>query len=507
MDDSMEIEDIGNISIPLNWNAETAKDKVFWIRSFGSNDPIYIPIRPKKVQANVKLAKTLRKIDEFAKRASETALNLSTNTTPRTPQSKAGFNAQEQSNPRAVPRNRSASVFIPVPRAITHEIARTDQSPAIRLIHGQEQPSRAPTNNGIITCIQKSVLLNTSNPSDKAQNMIVPRQAGLINARRKSVATEMTRIAMNKNFHQISSLGAARRSSISLEQRPNVQNTPDHIQAYYQRNTSTAVPNTGAVSLRSINSDHSYIGSNQPVRLTTNQPQSNQTQYHQIRPKVTYSLQNITPSQSPPQQPQLMTSIARDAFLPSPFPVNASTVTLAAPQAVNTPVSTQTQQPKKTQLKVLTVADLNAKVPTGNISTLPQPIPQLDHSNTSDVQVTHSSGFQVSKPRMKLTPMRPQPPETNNVIPDTEAISVSLSKIQDDQIELTLNIRGRRIDYDTLNDRQKTDVKQCLLRNNIWKEMLSHIKQGNPTQGTLNLFKKILPPKERQEFFETFYKR
>lgn len=508
MDDFIEIEDIGDISIPINWNAETAKDKVFWIRSFGSNDPIYIPIRPKKVQTNGKLAKTMQIIDDFAKRASETALNLSSNTTSRIPQSKASVNAQDQSSPRAVPRNRSASVFIPVPGAISHEIVRTDQSPAFCLSHGQEQPSHVPSspsaiipnNNGIITCIQKSVLLNTSNPSDIAQNMIVQKQAGLIHARRKSVATEMTRIAMNKNFHETNSLAPARRFSISLEQRQNVPNTPDQTHAYYQRNTPTAVQNTSAVSLRSINSDHSYTG---PI-----QPQMNQTQYRRIRPELTYSVQDITPPQSSPQQPPSMTNIARDAFLPSPFPVNTSTVTLITPE-VNNPLSTftQIQQPKKTQLKVLTVADLNAKVPTGNISTLLQPIPQLDHSNTSNVQETHSSGFQVSKPRMKLTPLRLQPPETNNPIPDTEAISVSLSKIQDEQIELTLNIRGQRIKYESLNDQQKRDVKQCLLRNNIWKEMLGHIKEGKPTAETLNLFKKILPPKERQEFFATFYKR
>lgn len=503
----METEDIGDIAIPLNWNAETAKDKVFWIRSFGSNDPIYIPIRPKKVQTNSKLAKTIQIIDEFVKRASETSLNLSKNTTPKTPQPKAGVDVQDQTSPRAVPRNRSASVFISAPGAFNHEIDRTNQLPAIRLSHGQEQPPRVlpssvtviPTNNGIITSIRKSVLLSTSNPSDMAQNIIVPKQAGLINARRKSVATEMTRIAMNKNFNQVN-LAPTRRSSVGLEQRPNAPNTSGQMQTYYQQNTPTAVPNTGAVSLRSINSDHSYIGQNQP--------QTNQAQYRQIRPKVTYSLQNITPSQSLPYQPQLITSIARDAFLPSVFPVYTSTVTMAAP-AVTTPVSTitQTQQPKRTQLKVLTVADLNAKVPTGNLSPLSQPIPQLDNSNPSDVQVTHSSGLQVSKPRMKLTPLRIQPPETNNVIPDTEAISVSLSKIHDEQIELTLNIRGQRIDYESLNDQQKNDVKQCLLRDNIWKKMLGHIKQGKPTQETLNLFKKLLQPKERQEFFETFYKR
>lgn len=109
-------------------------------------------------------------------------------------------------------------------------------------------------------------------------------------------------------------------------------------------------------------------------------------------------------------------------------------------------------------------------------------------------------------PRTKTTPMRPNP---NLQISDQSnlTISVSLSRLGTDYAELTLTIPDHgKIQYDTLTNKRKLEVQSSLLKDNVWLQMLEHLKRIQPTRDTLELFKKILPPPQKEKFFSDLKK-
>lgn len=80
-------------------------------------------------------------------------------------------------------------------------------------------------------------------------------------------------------------------------------------------------------------------------------------------------------------------------------------------------------------------------------------------------------------------------------------ISVSLSRLNSDSAELSLNTEEfGRISYDFLTDKRKQEVQSSLLKDNVWLKMLTHLKTIRPTSDTLTLFQKILPKAQHDQF-------
>lgn len=103
--------------------------------------------------------------------------------------------------------------------------------------------------------------------------------------------------------------------------------------------------------------------------------------------------------------------------------------------------------------------------------------------------------------RCKITPMRPRPHDIDD---DTdEPISVSLTRLPTGAVELSLKSNSNQVQYEQLSELRKGEVQNCLIRDNIWKQMLHHLckPEAVVTQQTLDLFAKILPPFEQTIFF------
>lgn len=126
--------------------------------------------------------------------------------------------------------------------------------------------------------------------------------------------------------------------------------------------------------------------------------------------------------------------------------------------------------------------------------------PRIDSpSSTENHTNNNNQSIAVKRPRCKTTPMRPNPQisdETNITI------SVSLSRLGNDHAELTLTVPNMgKISYDTLTIKRKQEVQCSLLKDNVWLQMLEHLKRIRPTTETLELFRKILPKSQNEKFF------
>lgn len=105
----------------------------------------------------------------------------------------------------------------------------------------------------------------------------------------------------------------------------------------------------------------------------------------------------------------------------------------------------------------------------------------------------------VKRIRTKTTPLRSQSVQINDDANIT--ISVSLTKLGEDRAELSLTTTEYgKLNYDTLTEKRRGEVRSSLLKDNVWLKMLQHLKKIRPTTDTLNLFQKILP-KSTHEYF------
>lgn len=138
----------------------------------------------------------------------------------------------------------------------------------------------------------------------------------------------------------------------------------------------------------------------------------------------------------------------------------------------------------------------------------PSPNPRMDSPNSTENHANHlnnNNNNQVSstkRPRTKTTPLRPMPPEAPQLDDDANiSISVSLSRAGTGRAELILTLDNQRLQYDALTKKRQQEVQQSLLKDNVWLQMLNHLKNIQPTNETLTLFEKILPRPEQDEFF------
>lgn len=120
-----------------------------------------------------------------------------------------------------------------------------------------------------------------------------------------------------------------------------------------------------------------------------------------------------------------------------------------------------------------------------------------NHANLNNNQVTSTK-----RPRTKSTPLRAQQQQLSQLSDDANiSISVSLSRVGQDRAELILTIDQQRLVYDTLTNKRKNEVACSLLKDDVWLQMLNHLKTIQPTNDTLTLFEKILPKPQRDHFF------
>lgn len=132
------------------------------------------------------------------------------------------------------------------------------------------------------------------------------------------------------------------------------------------------------------------------------------------------------------------------------------------------------------------------------------PNPRMDSPNSTENQANLNNN-QVSstkRPRIKTTPLRTTTPAPPQLSDDANiSISVSLSRVNNDQAELILTLDNQKLDYDNLTLKRQQEVKSSLLKDNVWLKMLNHLKNIQPTDETLTFFEKILPETERKQFF------
>lgn len=133
--------------------------------------------------------------------------------------------------------------------------------------------------------------------------------------------------------------------------------------------------------------------------------------------------------------------------------------------------------------------------------------PRLDSPNSTENHAKNLNNNQISstkRPRTKTTPLRPLAPAPAPPQLDDEAnisISVSLSRAGTGRAELILTLDEQRIRYDDLTKKRQQEVQQSLLKDNVWLQMLNHLKSIQPTNETLTLFEKILPKPQQDQFF------
>lgn len=86
-------------------------------------------------------------------------------------------------------------------------------------------------------------------------------------------------------------------------------------------------------------------------------------------------------------------------------------------------------------------------------------------------------------------------------------IQSSLVRRTNGELVLVFYDKDNRIEFNDLSIMQRVEVTKSLLSENIWEKMLAYIKVGRTTQQTLKLFNDLLPVKERDLFFKEYDKK
>lgn len=217
------------------------------------------------------------------------------------------------------------------------------------------------------------------------------------------------------------------------------------------------------------------------------------------------------------QQPQYLTSIPKDVYNQACAKGNSSTTNHG--------------------LKVLSLDELNSRADqmSRNTNIIQRPGSANGVSIESNNNINFNSNTngnailnRLKSVRVKFSPIRPElqrvqqtptptPPSPPLTPPQlqqqqqqqqqsstaqqrNDIISVALSKLNDNQLELSLTQYERRIQYEELTEQQLCEVKRCLLDNDIWLQMIEHLKKGRPTSETLTLLHRLLPPAQQTHF-------
>lgn len=120
---------------------------------------------------------------------------------------------------------------------------------------------------------------------------------------------------------------------------------------------------------------------------------------------------------------------------------------------------------------------------------------RAEQMNAKTNEKNHNGNF-----RIKFVTPKPKRVDCSNQM---KPIHVSLVRRATGELHLTLTSNGTELDYTQLNTAQRIEVQKSLLAQDIWLEMLEHVKNGKPTKETLNAFRRLLPPKQSNIFIQS----
>lgn len=136
--------------------------------------------------------------------------------------------------------------------------------------------------------------------------------------------------------------------------------------------------------------------------------------------------------------------------------------------------------------------------------------PHLHHHNHHPFPIQQSNPHSISTSVpsqgiiVRPIPLTPRPtPSPDSSSANDSPIQVSLIREKSDFIELIFKKNARRIMYTDMTNEQRIEVQNSLMTCDVWLTMLDYIKKGQPSKATLALFKKLLPPVAMLHFFKT----
>ncbi|XP_055316825.1 nucleolar protein dao-5-like isoform X2 [Sitodiplosis mosellana] len=459
-DVSEEFTIAGNQTAALNWIDETLKEKPFSLRNFETDKPIYnniksVPIAD--VLTKQKLATIIKNINQrkgntigLANENGRKSHGL--NETTPAKQTEIGMN---QSKPVENGSNRASSNVPTVQPPLQSPIQNSSTT-----AHNSSIPIKTPTrlNPPQVPVVQPVIAISLAPPnaSQAVASPVANATGGPMLPQLLSlparVPMRLRAMSMHTSQNEYSAAGrlsSMRRQSVCDNNPPAKTNSPSALSKV------TAL-------------DHSYTNSTAAkAPETTNKMRLNAVQYLPL-PYMT-KVHHVPPAPAQPQpQPQ-----AKTPKLPT------------------------------TTLKVLTPDDLNSRAMNAAQPSQASPNPRMDSPNSTE---NHLNNNQVTstkqRPRTKTTPLRPLAPAPSQLSDDANiSISVSLSRVGKDYAELILTLEQQRLQYDNLTMKRKQEVQQSLLKDNVWLQMLNHLKDIQPTNETLALFEKILPKPQQNQFF------
>lgn len=231
----------------------------------------------------------------------------------------------------------------------------------------------------------------------------------------------------------------------------------------------------------------------------TNVLQSSAASASYQRPNV-FSAVNINGGVAPTTSAAALAATSSSASVSTVTP--AALAPSSQPSPLLSPRPPPTASAPKNSVKVLSVPELNSRVVQIN----------NNENRPAQNQISHVNGIKTKyvpiAPKLPIqSPPQepPPPPPTNADEENVNPIHVTLIKRQSNELELTLTQNKQRKSYEALSDSQRHEVQKSLLANSIWKQMLDYVKDGSPSQHTLELFRLLLPPVEQQYFFTTYY--
>lgn len=450
--------------VAMNWNPENSKEKVFCIRNFETPAVVYIHINQPQVDS------------------------------------------PQQSNTSIINEAKLATILGKIKEYKKHDN---------QLRHQQQQQQQQQDEAGSE--------LNKRTPTQTIDDGTM-KSAGVKRNHMRSRALSMHQSAYeyesSKERSQLNLINQ-RRPSVSID-RP-------------ASNTYQGLLNSNVTPLQHVYSDHSYTNGSvlknpsiNPISVInsitkqTIAPQITNVSNVLTINRMTNQIYSAAPAQPLIQRAGPGTTIFLQPIAPTPqFNTTLGRKGVAMAQLPTSQSNGIVAQPKENSLKILSVDDINSGVSANNANSTATGRNKIDNNIDNNIDnindnINDNLGYsqiaqsdnRIEHPRVKYTPIRPKQPNVHedNANNDSESISVSLSRTSTGELELSLSSANKqRIDYDALNVKRKGEVQNCLIKDDIWLKMLDHIKkEGTPTLETLELFKKILPQRERNRFFAEF---
>lgn len=180
---------------------------------------------------------------------------------------------------------------------------------------------------------------------------------------------------------------------------------------------------------------------------------------------------------------------------------NSSPISDSSSTQVNESDAAATTSTAPKTFKVLSVNELNQRADLLKNTNNDEPITPTTPTTPTLAPMVNQSP-QISSPISQQS----EPPSPQQVQPVGDSaldapIHVALIKRTTGELDLTLQINRKKVLYDNLNTLQRIEVQRSLLADDVWLRMMSHIKTSQTCQRALDLFRRILPPKQALYFF------